>query len=141
MSSRTERQPAPRPRIRESAKALLTRGDRTLIVKERHGDGTPFWTLPGGGIEANESRPAALRRELAEELQCQSAVGERVSRFWYAHTSRDMTISLCSVYDCVLVTAASPNLTEGVIAKRWAAPDELPSNTLPQVRYLIERRS
>lgn len=137
MSSRTDRRASPGPRVRESAKALATRGSRTLIVKERHADGSAFWTLPGGGIEPAEYRTAALRRELVEELQCRGTVGDMIDRFWYAHTGRANTVSLWFVYD-TLVATANPNLAEGVLAKRWARPDELPPNTLPQVRYLVD---
>ena len=67
MSSKTttaERRPVP---VRRGSKALITAGDRLLLVKERHADGTSFWTLPGGGVEPAESMEAALRRELAED--------------------------------------------------------------------------
>ncbi|WP_336328827.1 NUDIX hydrolase [Halovenus sp. HT40] len=139
MSSRTEQPANGRLKLRNSAKALVTRGDRTLIIKERHADGSVFWTIPGGGTHRNESTAAALRRELFEELQCQGTIEDRVAQYWYAHTSRDKTVSQWSVYTCTLVSSAEPNPTEGILAKRWALPEELPPRTLPQVRYLVER--
>lgn len=138
MSNQAKQPPTLGPQFRESAKALATRDGRVLIIKECHDDGSAFWTLPGGGIKPNESRAAALRRELAEELRCRGTVGDRVTQFWYAHTGRANTVSLCLVYDCALVSSATPNLTEGVLAKRWVTADELPPGTLPQVRYLVE---
>ncbi len=138
MSSRTEQQLSFGPQLRESAKALVVRGDEVLLVKEAHADGSTFWTLPGGGVESAESRSAALQRELYEELRCRITIGDTLTRYWYAHTGPSNTVSLWFVYNCVLVTSASKNLKEGILAKRWVSPDELPPNTLPQVRYLVE---
>lgn len=140
MSSRTEQWPPSGLRLRESAKALVIRGDKLLIVKEHHEDGSRFWTLPGGGVKQTESRRGALRRELHEELKCQGTVGERVTRFWYAHTGQSNTVSRWFVYNCALVTTATPNLKEGVLDKRWVTLEQLPPGTLPQVRYLAESR-
>ncbi|MET0187744.1 MAG: NUDIX domain-containing protein [Pseudonocardia sediminis] len=36
------------------------------------------WEVPGGGVEAGESEPEALRRECAEELGTDVVIGERV---------------------------------------------------------------
>lgn len=138
MSSQIEYPTTDDPEIRHSAKALIIRADRVLLVKERHADGSFFWTVPGGGVERNESKPAALHRELFEELQCWGAIEKKITQFWYAHRSCENTVSLCSVYDCSLISAAEPNHREGILATRWAAPSELPAKTLPQVRYLIK---
>jgi len=35
---------------RRGVKALIERDGAVLLVQERHDDGTPFWTLPGGGV-------------------------------------------------------------------------------------------
>ena len=141
MSSRSRQRAPPQLQVRESAKALTIRGEQVLIIKEHHADGSAFWTLPGGGIEENESRSAALHRELAEELRCQATLGDQVAQFWYAHTGRRNTVSLCLVYDCVLADTPRPNLSGGVLAKRWVTADELPPNTLPQVRHVIDAHS
>jgi 8-oxo-dGTP pyrophosphatase MutT (NUDIX family) len=55
--------------VREAARALvLDPADRVLLVRFVNPDtGEHFWTTPGGGIDAGESVPAAIRRELREE--------------------------------------------------------------------------
>lgn len=51
------------------AAALVDAGGRVLVLRRRddkeHGG---LWEFPGGKVEAGESPPAALSRELAEEL-------------------------------------------------------------------------
>jgi 8-oxo-dGTP pyrophosphatase MutT (NUDIX family) len=122
--------------VRRGAKALITTGERVLLVKERHADGTTFWTLPGGGVEPGESGVAALRRELAEELSCHAAVGDRVDRTVYAHRSDDRTLSLYDVYSCRLCSRVRPVPGEGILDARWVEPGDLPARTIPQVRSL-----
>jgi 8-oxo-dGTP pyrophosphatase MutT (NUDIX family) len=57
------------PRLRVGARAvILDPDDRILLLRVIAGDGTTVWLTPGGGIEPGESRMAALRRELAEEV-------------------------------------------------------------------------
>lgn len=128
-------------RIRRGTKALVSTGDRVLLVRERHADGTPFWTFPGGGVAPGESVPAALRRELAEELGCACVVGDRVTAFWYAHSSLADTVSVYAVRECSLLTEPSAVATEGVLDLQWTGPERLPTNTLPQVRSVVERVS
>ncbi len=42
-------------RYRTGAKALVTSAAKVLLVRERHADGQPFWTLPGGGVHSHEA--------------------------------------------------------------------------------------
>lgn len=128
-------------RTRRGTKALVSASDRVLLVEEAHANGDPFWTLPGGGVRPGETLPAALRRELGEELRCRSVVGPRVSRFWYAHSSLQETISTYTVFECSLVTEATPVATEGVVNLQWADPTSLPTTTLPQVRTVVASAS
>lgn len=121
---------------RTGAKALLTSDRRVLLVRERHDDGTPFWTLPGGGVDAGETPREGLRRELHEELCCRSRIGPPVSAFWYAHESLAGTVSRYTVFECSLLTAPEPNRSEGVYETRWVDPQAPPTGTLPQVRLV-----
>lgn len=123
---------------RTGAKAFVTSDCAVLLVKECHSDGTPFWTLPGGGVCAHETPMEGLRRELVEELDCRAYVSDPVSTFWYAHDSLDASLSMYTVFDCSLLSEPAPNPEEGVFEARWAEPDSLPPATLPQVRYLCQ---
>ena len=127
---------------RHSAKALLTSGDAVLLVKEYHTDGTPFWTLPGGGVRPDESLTEGLRRELREELDCHNVViGEQTSRVWYAHRSRVGAVSLYTVFECQALSEPTPKKLEGVTAVRWVRPTTFPPETLPQGRAVCRAAS
>lgn len=139
MSSQVDASGIPSVQLRRGVKALVSTAGRVLLVKERHGDGSQFWTLPGGGVEPGESPARALRRELVEELQCRVEITERKTEFWYTHASDDR-VSLYTVFECALTTVVSPNPVEGVLDYRWAKPADLPPSTLLQVRHLLENQ-
>ncbi|MGW7024124.1 NUDIX hydrolase [Streptomyces decoyicus] len=56
--------------MNERVRAVLVTADETMLVIRRSKPGVPvYWVLPGGGVEAHdESREAALHREIHEEI-------------------------------------------------------------------------
>ncbi|MGX1971730.1 NUDIX hydrolase [Streptomyces kronopolitis] len=56
--------------MNERVRAVLVTVDETMLVIRRTKPGVPvYWVLPGGGVEAHdESREAALHREIHEEI-------------------------------------------------------------------------
>ncbi|MFG2669052.1 NUDIX domain-containing protein [Streptomyces sp. NPDC048387] len=56
--------------MKERVRAVLVTTDDTMLVIRRDKPGIPeYWVLPGGGVEPNdESREAALHREIHEEI-------------------------------------------------------------------------
>ncbi|MBM9620363.1 NUDIX domain-containing protein [Streptomyces zhihengii] len=54
----------------ERVRAILVTADGTMLVIRRTRPGIPeYWVLPGGGVEpGDESREAALHREIHEEI-------------------------------------------------------------------------
>lgn len=127
--------------LRQGAKALVTSASKILLVREHHADGSPFWTLPGGGVHVHEDPVEALQRELDEELNCRASITDPVTRFWYAHESLTNTVSMYIVYECSLLSDPDPNPDEGVYDCRWVSPGALPSSTLPQVRQVCQHVS
>jgi hypothetical protein len=68
---------------RQAARAILIDDDGRLVFIRRTKPGhAPYWTAPGGGVEASdESVEAALHRELAEELGAEASGAARVFLF------------------------------------------------------------
>ena len=124
--------------LRFGAKALVTNDDRVLLVRERHDDGSPFWTLPGGGVESGESLSECLSREITEEIRCRASVGERVGRFVYRHTSRPAT-TVYTIFEATLESEPAPNPSERILDYDWLKPSETLSTTLEPVERFIER--
>lgn len=125
--------------VREGAKALISTPRRTLLIKEQHSDGTPFWTLPGGGIRPDESPSNGLIREIVEELQCRPLITEEVAAFWYSHLTSKNRVTFYTVFESYLLSDPSANRKEGVLDWQWVSPDDPPVSTLPQVRYILTR--
>jgi len=61
--------------IRTSAKAVVIRDNKLLVLAMRDEDGL-FYILPGGGQHESESLPEAAMREVAEETGLQVAADE-----------------------------------------------------------------
>ncbi|MFE6872714.1 NUDIX domain-containing protein [Kitasatospora sp. NPDC057692] len=83
------------PRIRAKARTVFTdRAGRVLLVRQRPwdlpGGEVPYWTLPGGGIEADRELPrAAARREVREELGWSCEPGRLLALDWLPGRAAD----------------------------------------------------
>lgn len=60
----------------ERVRAVLVTADDTMLVIRRTRPGIPeYWVLPGGGVEpSDESREAALHREIHEEIAGKASI-------------------------------------------------------------------
>jgi 8-oxo-dGTP diphosphatase len=85
-----------RPAKRMGAGVLMRdTGGRVLIVEPTY---KSTWDVPGGCVEADESPRDACRRELAEELGLQVAVGRMLVMEWQG-PEPERTESLMFIYD------------------------------------------
>ncbi len=106
--------------IRVVAAALMSHG-RVLVAKRpHHAPRGGVWEFPGGKVEAGESDPHALARELSEELETLVYVRERLGDV--VHVYDDITIELV-LYRC-RIRAGGPRAVEHDDL-RWLAPNEL----------------
>ena len=62
--------------------AVIEREGAILIAQRKPGGAHPLqWEFPGGKVEPGESPPAALARELREELGIEAQIGELMDRY------------------------------------------------------------
>jgi A/G-specific adenine glycosylase len=80
--------------------AILERNQHFLIA-QRPANGLlgGLWEFPGGKQEDNETLPAALQREIMEELGCEVIVGAHFGEYQHAYTHFRVTLHafICSL--------------------------------------------
>lgn len=105
------------------AAAVIVRHRTVLICRRRRTDRHPLkWEFPGGKVEPGETIPAALERELAEELAILATVGPEIERFEYTYPGRP---PLLLVFHLVRQFDGEPvNLAFDQIC--WEQPARLP---------------
>jgi len=73
--------------------ALLKKNEKFLIARRKKGKHLEFkWEYPGGKVENNEDEKAALKRELKEEFDISSNVGDFITESHYNY--EDISINL-----------------------------------------------
>ena len=66
--------------LKQVVAAVMVRGNRILICQRREDQAFPLqWEFPGGKVETGEELPAALARELREELGIGAVVGQEIA--------------------------------------------------------------
>jgi 8-oxo-dGTP diphosphatase len=67
-------------RLKQVVAAVMARGSQVLICQRTEQQAFALqWEFPGGKVEAGEDFPAALGRELSEELGISAAIGEEIA--------------------------------------------------------------
>ncbi len=67
-------------RLKQVVAAVMVRGNQVLICQRTEQQAFALqWEFPGGKVEAGEDFPAALARELREELGISAVVGEEIA--------------------------------------------------------------
>ena len=116
--------------------AAVIEGHGTFLVTRRqrgvHLEG--YWEFPGGKCDPGESLVACLSRELREELDVDSHIGDEV--FTIAHTYPDRRVEL-HFFACELLGEPRPQQGQ---AMQWVRREDLATLEFPPAdAELIER--
>jgi A/G-specific adenine glycosylase len=107
----------------EVAAGVVWNGQGRFLIAQRPLDGMlgGLWEFPGGKREPEETLEACLRRELAEELGIEVAVGARLTVVQHAYTHFRITLH---AFHCRVV-AGQPRPLD-CADWRWVSLDDLP---------------
>ena len=115
--------------------AVIRSEDKIFATARGYGEFKGQWEFPGGKIEPGETPQEALVREIQEELDVKTEVGDLIDTIEYDYSSFHLSM------DCFW-----GNVTEGEIKlkeaedARWLSKDELYSvDWLPADMELIEK--
>ena len=112
--------------IRVVAAALYDRAGRVLIAQRPAG--RPLagrWEFPGGKLLSGETEPAALARELREELGIEVTAARPFMRLKHCYADRDVELSLWIIERF----SGAPASLDGQQLK-WVAPARLTGEDL-----------
>lgn len=110
--------------------AIITDGQRVLMVRRRVSEGELSWQFPAGGVEAGETAEQAAVRETLEEtgltVRAVKYIGDRV----HPKSGKFMAYTACEVVDGEARVADDEELD----AITWAAHSEI-SGLVPYGLY------
>ena len=117
-------------------KATNEEGKIIIFATQRgYGEFKGGWEFPGGKIEAGETPPEALVREIREELETEISVGDLVEKIEYDYPTFHLSM------DCFWCEIVSGDLVlKEHEAAKWLAKNELDSvEWLPADITLIDK--
>lgn len=125
---------------RYGAKALIERDGEVLLTREQRSDDSIYYSLPGGGINPNESARDAVKRELTEEIGCFGTVKSRIGSCSYSHQSMKATTEY-EVFTVRLLGNPTPNASEGVVDAEFYHPSALPALTIEPLAETVRENT
>ena len=115
------------PPARQGVVAVIIQGERFLVIRRsQHVRAPGMHCFPGGAIEAGESEPDALRRELQEEL---ALAARPLRRIWQSVTPWNVELAWW-LAEIEPTSAPQPNPLE-VETFHWLTAAEI--RALPQL--------
>ena len=118
--------------------AAVLRRDGRLLLARRPSEGLlgGLWEFPGGKLEAGETLPECLEREIYEELGVRIRVGEAFGVYRHAYTHFRITLH---AFLCELVDGGEPRPLQAA-ALEWVRPEALGDYPMGKVDRQIARR-
>ena len=118
----------------EVVAAIIQKDNKIFITQRGYGEFKDKWEFPGGKIEQGETKEAALKREIKEELNADIEIKEFVDTVNYDYISFFLTMHS---YLCTL-KSASLELLEAEDAKFIDISELSNYDFLPADKIVIE---
>ena len=115
--------------------AVVVEDGRLLLARRREGDHLAgLWEFPGGKVDAGETPPAALVRELAEELGVRAEAGAPFLFSWWEYPEKRVLILF---YRCRIAEGVPTPVECAEVG--WFARRDLPGLPVPDAdRAVLE---
>ncbi len=107
---------------RQCVRGIIRNGNRIMLLK-RNRNGEKFYVFPGGGIEKDETKEQALRREISEEVGAEITNIKFLTNFEWRQFE--------TFYTCDIVSVGKPTGNEWI--------DMKPNNTYEIVEKKISK--
>lgn len=112
--------------LSKNVRAILRRTDGTIAVQNI--SNRNFHKLPGGSTEDRETLEEALRREIKEEVGCDSTVRDCIGMtIEYREQHKLIQVAYCFIAD-VIEPVSEPNLEQAEVDEGliniWMSPEE-----------------
>jgi 8-oxo-dGTP diphosphatase len=119
------------------AAAIVIENGRVLLTQRKVGTHLGgAWEFPGGKVLSGEDPRDGLRRELAEELGIDAAVGEILDVTFHRYEEAEKAVLLLFFSAGRLPTSPSPRALD-VAAFVWAAEAELDTFQFPPADAIV----
>ncbi|HSD55690.1 MAG TPA: NUDIX hydrolase [Candidatus Saccharimonadales bacterium] len=104
-----------------AVKAVITNDQGEILFLQRDGkaraDGKSNWDLPGGLVDPGEDDPAALAREVEEELRRKATVGQELGKWTFFRPFDGKTVEVTNY----AVTLDTDNIDELTLSDEHTA--------------------
>lgn len=118
--------------ITVAAAIILNEQNQLLLVRKQN---TQAFMQVGGKLESNEPPEVAIKREILEEIGCESEIKQFVGRFETAAANEPNHLLVSYVYEVELKQA--PHIAAEIAEMKWIDLDDQSTLLAPLTQHVV----
>ena len=118
--------------ITVAAAIILNEQNQLLLVRKQN---TQAFMQVGGKLESNEPPEVAIKREILEEIGCESEIKQFVGRFETAAANEPDHLLVSYVYEVELKQA--PHIAAEIAEMKWIDLDDQSTLLAPLTQHVV----